>query len=440
MSARAVAAAVATVLAVGLAGCTTGSQKGEDHADQRAAASPRGTATDTGASSAEAGRERVAALTHLLDERAAAVEHHDRTAFLATLDNANSAFGRRQQAAYDALQRLPVGTFGYGTVQNAAPLSSERARYVGPDAWVATVEGRYRLAGFDRSDRTWQTSFTVVRRAGGWRLADDADGETQAQPWDLPGMQVVRSANALVVGNVAESTLRSYLGIADRAVPAVDAYWHRPWPRRLVVVAPDTLAQMHAQLGPGQGDVSQVAAVTDGTTPERKTTGSDRIVVNPQAFGQLTADGRAAVLTHEATHVAVRASLVGRVPLWLSEGTGNLVGYSVVNRPDTTLAAALVADIRRHGLPTALPSDAQFDTATTTIAPSYDQAWLAARLVDRRLGHAGLTAFYAAAASTGSDAEVEAATDRAFATTLHTTRAAFTRDWLATVRALVPTR
>jgi hypothetical protein len=199
-------------------------------------------------------------------------------------------------------------------------------------------------------------------------------------------------------------------------------------------VAPATVVQMQAQLSAQQGDVSQVAAVTDGPIDVGDTAHSDRIVVNPTAFAELQPAGRRVVLTHESTHVAVRASLVGRVPTWVSEGTADLVGYSTVSLADRKIAGALVAQVKASGLPRALPVDGQFDAATTTIAPIYNEAWLAARLIDRSVGADGLTRFYVASASSGSDTDIEAATDAAFQSVLHETLAAFTARWLTEVR------
>ncbi|MEO7070719.1 MAG: hypothetical protein ABI131_09540 [Nostocoides sp.] len=380
------------------------------------------------------GPEREAALAALLDARARAITTHDRAAFSATLADPRSAYGTRQLAAYDAMALLPLADVGYGTVQVAPPLTTDRASELGPGAWVARVEGHYELAGYDTGPRTFDTYFTAVRATAGWRLADDVDGGSQPQPWDLPGMAVARSATSLVMGNVPEATLRAYLAIEDRAVSRVSAFWTRPWPRRLVVVAPATVPQMQGQLSAQQGDVSQVAAVTDGPIDRGSTAHSDRIVLNPVAFADLQPAGRTVVLTHESTHVAIRSSLPGRVPTWISEGTADLVGYSTVSLADNQIAGALVAQVKASGPPRALPVDSQFDAATTMIAPIYNQAWLAARLIDRAVGPSGLTRFYVASASAGSDSDVEAATAKAFRTVLRQTVAAFTITWLAEVR------
>ena len=115
------------------------------------------------------------------------------------------------------------------------------------------------------------------------------------------------------------------------------------------------------------------------------------------------------------------------------------VGYRDVDATEQQVAAALFAQVRAGRGPTALPSAEEFDPAHTTIGPTYNAAWLAVRQVAERYGTSTLVRFYRAAASApsadASAAEVDAATARAFQGVLHTTVAAFTRQWLASIRA-----
>jgi hypothetical protein len=384
---------------------------------------------------------REDALAALLSQRAAAVRAHDRSAFAATLDDPTSGFGLRQLAQYDALAQLPLGTFSYGTPEPAPALSAERVAQLGPDAWVSRVAGRYGLAGYDTATREFESYFTVVRRGEDWRLADDTDGGTQVQLWDLPKFAVVRSATTLVVGSGPQSRLRPYLALGNLAVKRVDAVWTPPWNSRLVLVVPGTAAQMAEQVGQDKDQVGQVAAVTDGPFDLQGRGGADRVVVNPSAFARLVPRGRQVVVTHEATHVAIRASTNRPVPLWLSEGMADFVGYRDSGATRTQVAAALLARVRAGRGPKALPSAADFDPSRTTIAPSYNAAWLAVtRIVDRH-GTAGLVRFYLAAAtkpdpssSDSSDPDANVAT--AFATVLHTSQATFTKEWLAYLKTL----
>ena len=60
----------------------------------------------------------------------------------------------------------------------------------------------------------------------------------------------------------------------------------------------------------------------------------------------------------------------------------------------------------------------------------YLAAWQAVELIARDHGEAALRRLVAAGASTGSDADAEAATDAALVSVLGTTRAELTRQWL----------
>jgi hypothetical protein len=384
---------------------------------------------------------REDALATLLTQRATAVRDHDRSAFAATLDDPGSGFGLRQLAQYDAMVQLPLGTFSYGTPEPAPALSAERVAQLGPDAWVSRVAGRYSLTGFDIASREFESYFTVVRRGSGWRLVDDTDGGTQEQLWDLPTFTVVRSATTLVVGSGPASRLRPYLALGNLAVKRVDAVWTPPWNTRLVLVVPGTSAQMAEQVSQDKDAVGQVAAVTDGPFDLQGRAGADRVVINPGAFANLQPRGQQVVVTHEATHVAIRATTNRPVPLWLSEGMADYVGYRDIGATRKQVAAALLDRVRAGTGPKTLPSAGDFDPTRSTIAPSYNASWLAVNRIVDRYGAAALVRFYLAAATTsdpstsaGSDPDANVA--RAFATVLRTTQAAFTTEWLAYLKSL----
>lgn len=383
--------------------------------------------------------DREQALQVLLSERAAAVLARDRQRFAATLDSPRSGFGLRQLELFDALARLPLGSFAYGTPEVAPALSAERAAQVGPQAWVARIRGRYTLEGYDRAPREFETHLTAVHRPDGWRLADDSDGGTQPQLWDLPDLRVLRSPTTLVVGSGAVPDLESYLRLGDAAVRSVDTVWPAPWGSRLVLVVPASAAQMAAQLGQESAQVEQVAAVTDGSVDADGRAGADRVVVNPQAFARLQPSGRQVVVTHESAHVAFRASTDRPVPLWLSEGMADYIGYRGLEMGRTRVAADVLAQVRAGTGPRALPGERDFDPASTTIAPSYNAAWLAVSLIADEHGEDALVRFYrhaATGAGAGGPGDPDANTEDAFAEVLGTTTEAFTDRWLAYLERL----
>jgi hypothetical protein len=255
----------------------------------------------------------------------------------------------------------------------------------------------------------------------------------------LPGATTVRGRSSTVTGTVDRATLKAYAQMADRAVAEVSTAWSRSWPRTVTLVVPEDAAQFREQVGRAD-DLSQVAAVTDGPVGATGLATGDRVVLNPDAFARLTPTGRQFVITHESTHVAVRASLPGVAPLWLVEGFADHVGYSGSGRDTAELAAPLLARIRAGKGPTRLPTRADFDPSQAQIAPSYLAAWLAVDLIARRSGEGTLQRFYEASTVQASEADADAAMDRAFVDVLGTSRTTFTRQWLAELQRLATAR
>ncbi|KGN41074.1 hypothetical protein N801_09400 [Knoellia aerolata DSM 18566] len=266
------------------------------------------------------------------------------------------------------------------------------------------------------------------------QTASPPGADAEQEP--LPGARTVTGASSTVTGTVDEAALTAYATMADRAVAQVAKHWSPTWPRRVTIVAPADATAFRELVGRAD-DLSQVAAVTVG--PVDPTTGlatRDRVVLNPDAFRSLTPSGRQFVITHESTHVAVRASIGGAAPLWLAEGFADHVGYAGSGRSRTELAAALLDEVDAARGPTRLPTQADFDPGQGEIAPTYLAAWLAVDLIHRRRGPAVLQRFYEASVVDGSPAAADAATDEAFVEVLGTTRAEFTRLWLSELARL----
>ena len=96
------------------------------------------------------------------------------------------------------------------------------------------------------------------------------------------------------------------------------------------------------------GSVVGLAAVADG----------GRVVVVPENFARLTATGRDVVITHELTHVATGATRGGRVPMWMSEGFADYVGYRDAGIAVRMVAAELAREVRAGACPPAFPGPA----------------------------------------------------------------------------------
>lgn len=417
-------------------GATATAFPGDDRVNQAASSVP----------SMDEQRARISAAQDLLSARAAAVEAQDRIAWMATVDRPDSPFGGRQGVAFDNLVKLPLDQFSYGQVRPAPALGEARVRQVGPKAWVATVSGTYSLAGYDRAPRSFDAAYTLVQRPGGWRIADDSDGAVSFQLWDLPGLKVIEGRFALVIGNAPQSRMLDYSMIADSAVRRVTQVWGSDWNAHVVIVTPSTTEEFAELLLRSNDDgLDQVAAITQGEIDPGQRAQGDRVVINPKAFTALQRNGRRVVITHEVTHVATRSSTTRPVPIWLSEGMADYVGYSGLDLPRTSVASELLTLVRQGKGPTELPTAADFDPSRADIAPFYSASWLAvSRLVDT-YGQARVISFYRAVAGTlsvdesaQSDPDVVAA--RAFPLSFDVTKAQFVHVWKRYLRTLAQAR
>jgi hypothetical protein len=233
-----------------------------------------------------------------------------------------------------------------------------------------------------------------------------------------------------VAGTVLAERLAEHAAVVDRAVPALREQWSGT-PARVLVLAPSTTQEADALLGrtPGSG-AAPVGATTEGPTGPAGTATGDRVVLDPTAFDRLTASGRDVVLTHELAHVAVRSTVAGRPAAWLAEGYADHVGYARADVSTRRLVAPLVAALRTGHGPRELPSASDLQPAGGDLEVPYLAAWQAVELIVAEHGEAALRRLVTAGASTGSDADAEAATDRALASVLGTTRAALTDRWL----------
>ena len=382
----------------------------------------------------DAAEQRAMSLTSLLAARSKAVLGRDKDAWLATVDPQASDFLAKQAQAFDNLRDVKFSAFGYEFAGVAPSLTDDRREALGGDAWVARVVATYRLADVHRAPTQSDVFFTSVQRDGRWYIAADTDGQSTPQPWDLGRVRVVRGDHVLALGTADAEDLASYADQGDAAVKRVSKVWGTRWPQSAVLVVPRNEDEMGKLLGRSDG-LDQIAAVTTGEIAGSDSAGSDRVVINPSAFSKLGAAGRRVVLTHEMTHVAVRASTTVSVPIWLSEGFADYVGYQGVELARRTVAADVLALVRQGEGPTQLPTAEDFDPAQTTIAPSYSAAWLACSLIADRYGQAKLVALYRTAASNPSD-DPDTALTQAFKTVLGTSDRAFATSWLAYLKTL----
>lgn len=392
------------------------------------AASPRPLQTVSAAA-----RRRDAVGT-LLAARAQAVLAHDKPAFLAQLDPDSSAFRTAQDRMFDQVVKVPLASWAYAVTGDGPALGEQRALELPSGSTVVRVVLSYALEGSTSAvDR--EQYLTVVPRAGGWLLADDRDGQssglaTQRDIWDLGLVTVVRGDSSLVIGAFDESDLRPYGEDADRSVRDVDRVWKRDWSRRPVVIVPRTQDDMAAIIDSDGKGLEQIAAVTAGTSESGLTRG-DRVVINPAAWKTLGDVGRRVVIAHEVTHLATRASTYRAVPIWLSEGFADYVAYRSVDVPARVVAEDLRRLVRRGKAPRSLPVNADFDATKGDLAPAYEGAWLACRMVAGTYGQDKLIALYVALADA-----IPVSPDAAIRAILGIGEAKLVKDWRAYVADL----
>ncbi len=428
---RLTVAMVAVLVLLSLGGCTSSAPT--DVGPTTALGPPT---TPVPAPSTDPAAEVQQAVRRLTADRAAAVAAQDKAAWLATVADPASGFGAAQASLFDRLVALPVTGLMADQVTVTAPTTSTGPASTGPpDGWVANLRLAYRFTGYDQGDRTFRVSYAVVRTAGGWRLAGPGTGRTDPQPFDLADGTSLRSPSTLVIGDVPTATLQTYLDLGDAARQRIEQAWGSARP--VVVVAPRTTDELQAQLGRGSiAGLDQVAAITDGPLTAGEPAPSDRVYLNPAAFARLSPAGRSVVVTHELTHVTIRATTTRPVPIWLSEGYADMVAYAASGLSRNTVAAELFTRIRAGQVPDALPDVQAFDPARGALSPVYNEAWLAVVLLKDTYGATALNAFYRAiATSRPGDPSVTTGTDErtstAFADVLGVTQDAFVADWRA---------
>lgn len=140
----------------------------------------------------------------------------------------------------------------------------------------------------------------------------------------------------------------------------------------------------------GADSVEGLAAVAD----------RDRVIVIPETYARLTPTGRDVVLAHELTHVAAGTD---GLPPWLYEGFADYVGYRDAGLAVRVAAAELAAEVRAGRLPRELPGPAAFAPGAARLAQSYQEAWLACRLIAARYGEDRLVRLYRDAQRHGID-------------------------------------
>lgn len=310
------------------------------------------------------------------------------------------------------------------------PLVPQRRELLGTGAWAQAATLTWRLAG-DSAAAEHRVWFTFVPDGSEVRLAGLIDRPASAggrQPgWWLGPVQAGRhGAVTVVVG--AGLTLSTWQTYADRALdevrrrlPGAVGATENP---TLVVEVPATTVDFERVVGATPGSYVDIAAVT---LAEGDRAGAAlRIVVNPGAASQLTADGLGLTLTHEAVHVVTR-SPQSPAPTWAVEGLADWVALQAFPRAAPAVEAPLGREVERSGAPAVLPGNAAFAADAPRLDLAYAQAWFACRYVVASSSTSELGWLY-------RDLDHGRTLDQATQGVLGTSAAEFTRGWRRYVR------
>ncbi|MGX4737000.1 hypothetical protein [Kitasatospora griseola] len=300
----------------------------------------------------------------------------------------------------------------------------------GADRLTVGAELGYRIAGVDDYPALLERQVELRREPAGWRVLREVPTGAVA-PWDLGAVRTATGQHSLVLGLGEDAELADLAALADRAMPTVEAVWGAWKPGRLLLELPLTVQQFARRMDVSADAYQGIAAVTLAVGGAPTHTPADRIVVNPEAYRQLSELGRRVVVTHEATHVATRADTRSWTPLWLSEGVADYTGYQGTGRTVRQIAPELARDVRAGRMPAGLPTDDAFTAGSAGIAQAYEQSWLACDLIARRYGPQRLVALYRAVGQNGSGG-----LERAFRSELGLGVAEFTKGWEAEVATL----
>jgi hypothetical protein len=390
--------------------------------------------------SAEATRADAAAA--LLEDLERALSHGSRAEALALASP--EAPGARANLGWlhDNVRELGITDLALRYVDERSGAAAAQAQQrLGEDAWVAAVELSWRLEGYDTAVSSMEVPITLVDdgESVGFGASDVFAGaaadtassvpagaaDTSAPLWLLDDLAVATSRRALVMV-AEEDQLGRYARLANRAVRAVRKVLPR-WREGLVVEVPAAEEQLHRLLAAEPGSYSTIAAVTAIVDGSQGPGAPVHILVNPDVFGDLGAEGAQIVMSHEAAHVALDAAS-STMPLWLLEGFADYVALARSDLPVEVTGSQILQRVRETGPPRDLPDAAAFAPSNQRLGTSYEAAWLACLLLAETYGEDRLIAFYRAV-DRGDTVE------EAFAE-LGTSTAAFTREWRRYLREL----
>jgi hypothetical protein len=303
----------------------------------------------------------------------------DRAAFQQTLSGRDPVFADRARELFDNLRGLSLASLQAQLQPGPRPLSAERRRLLGADAWSEPVTVTWQLRDDTRpaEHTVWMTFLPEggrVEVAGTLDVPTDAKVAPQPIWWLGPLSTSQYPGGSVLVGSGQsearwqKAVQRAAAAVAEQLPSTATDSAATP----LVVEVPATAADFESVVGAAPGTYAQIAAVTvsEGPTPRS----SVRIVVNPAAARRLSSSGLAVTLAHEAVHVATH-SPESAAPTWAVEGLADYIALTAYPDARAAVAKPLFAEVRRSGPPSALPADGAFAAGAPRLDLAYGQAW-----------------------------------------------------------------
>ncbi|QYJ04711.1 hypothetical protein KUV85_03240 [Nocardioides panacisoli] len=292
------------------------------------------------------------------------------------------------------------------------------------DGWSAEVEVVWRVAGGDGQNAARAAvEFEFVE--GGDRIA--GIGGDLVPLWLQGPVEARRGGGAVVVAAAGSDRVAAYHRQARTAVAEIRQRLGRR--TNLVVEVPGSPAGLDRSVGAEDGAYDGVAAVTTGADGSVVPGTPLHVFLNPRVYGDLDQLAAQVVMTHEAVHVATDAPLARNVPLWLLEGFADFVALQDTELPLARTAGQVLAQVREEGVPEALPSGVDFDTAGGHLGATYEAAWQVCEVLAERRSDDDVVALYDAVVA-GSDLAAEL--EKRFGWN----EAALTRAWQQRLRGL----
>ncbi len=280
----------------------------------------------------------------------------------------------------------------------------DEASGISPDgSWSAAVDATWAFGGFDQAPSRTEVLVTFrldPDHPGQARIVSIGGGDRRSPVWMQGPVTVRRTPRTLVLVAGAPTQLDGYQRVAEAAIPYVTRVF-TSWRPRLVVEVPADRAGLESALDVEPGVYSAIAAVTASPDGLLAADAPLHVFVNPDVFDRNSLQGDRVVMSHEATHVATRAP-ESMGPKWLVEGFADYVALRDINLPTSRTAAQIIREVRRQGVPPALPDEEDFSGAEAHLGAAYEASWLVTVVLAERGGEAALVRFYEAADGGGS--------------------------------------